>query len=211
MGTILDLIGSSIIAGLLLVTALSMNASVMKSTAFQAQRLQIQEESSSVTQILDHDMNLIGFRDTSKSRIKLATPHSLVFRTDIDNNGMTDTVAYYFARRSDIPTILGTWGFAGVTVPGDQSDSVLFRFSSCGDPPPGPGRGVPAIVSPSVHKFSFTYLDRHHISLGSTPALKDSIRLFSVEFELNGNPTGKDSLEALVRWQKTYRPKNLDL
>ena len=206
MAQIIDLLGSSIIAGLLLVTALSLNASVMESTVLHNQNLIIQEEATLVTQLIDRDLNKVGYGDTSKSRIKVATAKSLVFRADLDLNGQADTVGYYYTTGSNVGTILISWGFQSRDLPVGQNDSILFRFSTANE---GGGRGIPMLITSKARRFSFSYLDKKRASLGPAPSAKDSIRYIMVALELNDAVQPADSNNALVHWEKIYRPKNL--
>ena len=206
MAQILDLIGSSIIAGILLVTALSLNASVMESTILHNQNLHVQEEANFVTEFIDHDLNKVGYGDTLKSNIKAATAKSFVFRADINQDNRVDTVGYFFTTGSRVGSILTAWGCLPRTLPVGSEDSILFRFSTANE---GSGSGIPMLISTKARRFSFSYLNDKTVSLGSNPSAMDSIRYIVVACELNNSYEPGDSTKALVHWTKVYRPKNI--
>jgi hypothetical protein len=206
MAQVLDLIGASIIAALLLVTALSLNASVMETTMLHNQNLYIQEEATFITELIDRDLSNVGYGDTTKSSIKAATAKSLVFRTDADHNNKVDTIGYFFTTGSQVGTILTAWQCQSRSLGVPPNDSILFRFSTTTE---GGGRGMPMLITTKAKKFSFTYLSRSGTSMGSTPAPIDSVRYIRIALELNNATQPADSNDALVHWEKTYRPKNL--
>jgi Tfp pilus assembly protein PilW len=208
MSGIYDLLGSSIIGGLLILTALRLNASVMESTVTNNQNLAIQQETALVTELLDRDLNNIGYGDTASSKIKIATGTSLVFRSDVNRDGKVDTVAYYYITGSNVSPILTSWGFRPSTLPVNQNDTILFRLSTTSE---GGTRGTPTLVSSRLKLFSFSYRSRSRVSLGSNPSLPDSIRYIIISTKLSDVLQAADSNRAIVHWQKIYRPKNLGM
>lgn len=209
MAQMIDLIGSSIIAGLLLVSALSLNASVTETTMLHNRSLLMQQEATFMTEMMDRDLNNVGYRDSSSTKIRAATATSLVFRADVNNNGVPDTVGYFYTTGSQVATILSTWHCLPQSLPVGPNDTILFRFSTA---PEGalPG-GTPTIITTTAQRFQFSYMDTTRTSLGSTPASLKSIRYIRISAELINRADGYDTLTTPVQWEKVYRPKNLSL
>ena len=208
MSGVLDLMGSSFIAGLLILTALRLNASVMEATVTNNQNLVIQQELALVTELLDRDLNNIGFGDTAASKITFAKETSIGFRADVDRNGTVDTVAYYYTAASDIGSILAGWGFQPKTLPVNKDDTVLFRLSTAAE---DGAKGKPMLVTSKAKQFLFSYRSGSRVSLGSNPSVPDSIRYIVVSTRLSDILMTADSSAAIVDWQKIYRPKNLEM
>ncbi len=206
MTEVLDLLGSSFIAGLLLLTALRLDASVMESTVTNNQNLVIQQEAAFLTELLDRDLNNIGYGDTAVSKIKVATGSSFVFRADVNQDGKVDTVGYYYTTGSKVGTILNSWGFQSKSLPVGQNDTLLFRFSTTTE---GGSRGTPMLITSRAKQLSFSYRNGSRTSLGSNPSIPDSIRYIVVSTKLSDVLQAADSNRAIVHWQKVYRPKNL--
>ncbi len=209
MSEMIDLIGSSIIAGVLLIIALTLNATVSETTLNHAQNLTMQEEATFVASLLDYDIQKIGFGDTTGIRILTATPKSLVYRANIDQIGGPDTVGIYFTRISSLTSILTSWGisFAG-TVAGSPNDSVLVRFTT-GLEPGVTVRGIPRVLSYKLHFFTFGYLDSVRTTLVNPSAFLNSIRYVKVDAQYKNQFLTTDTSFSTVDWEKVYRPKNL--
>jgi hypothetical protein len=109
MNTILDLLGSYLIGGLIL---LGLTGFVISLTS-QSQEKRIteinQKSLSNIGEIISFDMNRLGYRVSSGSKITKLTNSSLSFLADLDNNGTVDTIEYYmitpkdFVRRVGVP------------------------------------------------------------------------------------------------------------
>ncbi|MBN1446629.1 MAG: hypothetical protein JXA28_01760 [Bacteroidetes bacterium] len=100
MSTHLDIVGSVIIAGMIILNFTFFMGERQESQIESVNKVTTQTEMTDVTQTLRHDLRKIGYGCDSLPII-YASPTRLVFRADIDNDGRIDTVGYAFAPELD--------------------------------------------------------------------------------------------------------------
>ena len=110
MGTnvILDIMGSMIIGGILLMTLFRLSDRATERTYSQSGDLTIQQNVATVVSILEYDFRKIGYcadwtkiPDPTKSII-LADSNKIKFLTDVDKNKTVDTMFYYIGPSSEL-------------------------------------------------------------------------------------------------------------
>ncbi|MBV6421741.1 MAG: hypothetical protein DAHOPDDO_03022 [Ignavibacteriaceae bacterium] len=107
--TILDIIGSIIIAGILMLSIFRLQSSSTEDLYRGTTNLNAQTNLATVIQILETDLRRIGYcADWQKipiptQAILYADSSSIRYLTDTDNNGTIDTMYYYFDFVKDIP------------------------------------------------------------------------------------------------------------
>jgi len=110
MGTnvILDIMGSMIIGGILLMTLFRLSDRATERTYSQSGDLIIQQNVATVVSILEYDFRKIGYcadwtkiPDPTKSII-LADSNKIKFLTDVDKNKTVDTMYYYIGPPSEL-------------------------------------------------------------------------------------------------------------
>jgi hypothetical protein len=124
--TILDIIGSIIAGGFLLLILARTNASAIQNTYNNNSDLITQQNLSTVVLLLENDFRKIGYMgDWSKAgqidptkAILYADSTSIKFIGDIDNDGVMDTVYYYVGPTSEL---------SGTPNPNDR---ILYRSVS---------------------------------------------------------------------------------
>lgn len=120
--TILDIIGSTIVAGMLLLTALRLNDQANETSLLYHNNLSLQENMTALTAIIEHDFRRIGFckdwtriPDPSQS-IRVADSSRIRFLLDIkwrwtgsmyvedfgDGDGVVDSVEYWVGPPSEM-------------------------------------------------------------------------------------------------------------
>ena len=105
---LLDIIGSSIIGGLLLLAALRMNDSATTNTFHSQEQLTVQENMTSLVNNLEYDFRKIGYASDptrvpqSNSMILLGDTTRIRFLAQLDANGSLDTVEWYLGTDSSI-------------------------------------------------------------------------------------------------------------
>lgn len=140
--TIFDVISSIIIGGVLLIIITQLYGTVAENTYTNTSDLTVQENLVALVRIIENDFRKIGYcsdpskiPDPSKSIIT-AHEHSISFRTDVDNDGVVDTLRY----STGLPS--------GLTSTPNTRDKFLYRVvnnqSSTG-------------ISLGVVKFDFLY------------------------------------------------------
>ena len=99
--TLIDILGSMFIGGLLILTALNMNDSATKNTFQSQENLTVQQNMTSIIQNLQWDFRKIGYCtdptqiSDPKYFILFGDSDSVVFRADMFDSGHTDTVYWY--------------------------------------------------------------------------------------------------------------------
>jgi len=95
MSTILDLVGSAIVAGLLLLMLMSVNSNVSEFTILNGLSATAQENLVELTSEVEYDFRKIGFRVSNPSTAIISCDTtSISFRSDINNDQTLDTVSY---------------------------------------------------------------------------------------------------------------------
>jgi hypothetical protein len=118
--TLLDIVGSVIMGGLLMVILLRTNSSATENTYNYSGDVVIQQSLSNlVNGYVDSDFRKIGYSsDQSLDRttaITYADTSGVTFKSDIKNNGTICTIKYYLGPKSQL---------AGTTNPNDM---ILYR------------------------------------------------------------------------------------
>jgi len=110
MGTnvILDIIGSIIIGGILLMTLFRLSDRATERTYSQSGDLTVQQNVATVVSILEYDFRKIGYcadwtkiPDPTKAII-FADSNKIKFLTDVDKNKTVDTMFYYIGPASEL-------------------------------------------------------------------------------------------------------------
>lgn len=119
--TLIDILGSTVIGGMLLLILLRLNDASVENTYVYGGDLMVQQNLVSVVELLEHDFRKIGYckdwekiPDPSKSIIA-ADSNSITFLTDENNDALVDTMRYYTGPTSELP---------GTTNPRDRN---LYR------------------------------------------------------------------------------------
>jgi hypothetical protein len=105
MATILDILQSTVIGGMILLMVLSFQfrMKVVSEDIFGYNLTQ--SDVISTSQTIENDFYKIGYNCAGKQKIFSALPQQIKFFADIDNNGVLDTVTYSV---SDSLTLLAT-------------------------------------------------------------------------------------------------------
>lgn len=108
--TMLDMIGSFLIAGILLVMGLRLNAGAIETSKVYSDSYIMQKNMTALVGILEEDFRKIGYcknwrkiPDPSRA-IRIADSTRLRFWTDIGNDGTLDSITYYLGSSSELST-----------------------------------------------------------------------------------------------------------
>lgn len=106
--TLIDLVSSTIIGGLLLLILFRLNDATVENNYVYGGEAIAQSNLVEVVELVEHDFRKIGYcrdwkkiPDPSKSIIS-ATQNSIRFLTDENNDGNIDTIAYYLGPTSEL-------------------------------------------------------------------------------------------------------------
>jgi len=147
--TILDILGSMIIGGILISIAWRLNDAATEKTYNNSGELSLQQNLATVAQIIEFDFRKIGYcedwnkiPDPTKS-ILYADETSIKFLTDVDNNNTVDSIFYYLGPTSEL------------TETPNPRDRVLYRVVN---------NETPAPSNLGITSFRMVYFD----ALGDT-------------------------------------------
>lgn len=134
MSSILDIIGSTILVGILAITVFNINNNFSMSTFKAMETYQVQSQGVQLGRILEHDLYKIGYRVDTLKVLKADTAN-IIFRADIDDDGAPDSVEY----------VLGTSVVSSV----NSRDKQLNRIVN----------GSSLFISYNVTRFYLSYYD----------------------------------------------------
>lgn len=119
--SLLDIIGSIIIGGILMSIVFRLSDAATEKTYNNSGELTLQQNISTVAKIIEHDFRKIGYcadwnklPDPSKA-ILLADTSRLKFLTDIESDGNLDSIYYYLGPTSEL------------TATPNPRDRILYR------------------------------------------------------------------------------------
>lgn len=133
--TLIDILGATIIGGMLLMILLRINDAAIENTFTYGSDLIVQQNLVSAVELLEYDFRKIGYcqdwtkiPDPSKSIVS-ADSSSISFLTDVavssaqlDGDGVVDTLTYYLGPTSELSNT------------GNPRDRLLYRKTNSSDP-----------------------------------------------------------------------------
>lgn len=137
MQTLIDISGSMIIGGVIILLVLSLNSMLTDTMYEKSQDLIIQQSAINLSRIIEDDLYKVGFL-VPGNPIITATVDEIRFLADLNKNGIPDTVRYYLSDTS-----------SGQGTPGSKNRH-LYRLLN---------NEQPLNVAMGLVEFSFTYID----------------------------------------------------
>lgn len=128
--TILDIITSAVIAGVLLLIALRLNAQANESTMVYNGSVILQQNITTLVSWIEHDFRQIGYcRDWTKiakssDSFRKADTSDITFWTDVNNTGNKDSIRWYIGPVTD--NIVNTTP--------NPNDRLIYRVVNNGTP-----------------------------------------------------------------------------
>jgi hypothetical protein len=195
MNVILDLMGSTIIGGVLLLLILKLNLYTTNANYYSDNELKLQQNVKTLAEVMNYDLRKIGY-GYDGTAIVTAEQHRIKFYADMDapgtfGHGVVDFVEYY----------LGDSTEASGTV--NQRDKVLYRIINNTDTLGGPTLGLVDI--------KFSYLNGQ----GIVTTILDSIKYVKAEFWVEPyefvSDYGMEKLDStqFTYWELTINPRNI--
>jgi hypothetical protein len=141
MASLLDVVGSFILAGFVMLMGLRLNANVANSNDSYKADVIVQESLVSLVQAIEFDFRKMGYGvEDPTTVIRRADSTHITFLSDVDNNGVVDTVEWYLG--------------GPIRSTPNPNDKALYRRV-------GKPTGSSLIGSlPGVTKFTMKYLDQ---------------------------------------------------
>lgn len=148
--TMMDIIGSMVIGGFLLLMGLRLNAQASEMSNVYTSNLLLQQSITSVVAIVEEDFKKIGYcknwrliPDPSKA-IRIAEASRIRFWTDVGNDGTLDSITYYIGSPIQL-----------VSTPNPR-DRYLYRQVNT---------MTPVSMNLGVTQFAFKYFDAENDAL----------------------------------------------
>lgn len=191
--TLLDIIGSMIIGGIILMNLMNLNINVANNFYYYGHNKNAQIDLVIVATIIDRDFNLIGYCGNHESlkndsTIIYGDSSSIVFLSDIDNNGFFDTVRYYVG---DISELSHT---------PNPKDRILYRKIN---------NQPPKIIGNNITDFSLIYYDGLMNKITSPINYNSNVNFIRISIRVESNYPLND-LYADAIWKRiTVTTKNI--
>lgn len=184
--TLLDLLGSTLIGGMLLLILFRVNDATVENNFMYGGELIVQQNLVAVVELLEFDFRKIGYcQDWSKLSNPLlyiisADSNSIRFRTDLDSDGNVDSLWYYTGPTSEL------------TETPNPRDQLLYRVEN-DDTPIGTNLGVT--------QFKMVYYDALGAELSVPVASPDLIQMIEINIRVEDvygydtNNEGKEDMD----------------
>jgi hypothetical protein len=141
--TILDILGAAIIGGILLINLLNVNGNLVENESIYSHDKNLQLDLVIAATIVERDFNMLGYVKSVdqvglNQNIFAGSENSIRFRSDIDNNGVIDTITYFI---SDTSALSNT---------PNPRDMILYRRINS---------DLPFVLANNITRFRLTYLN----------------------------------------------------
>ena len=190
MATLIDIIGSSFIGGLLLLLMLKLNLFATSSGITSDNELKLQQNAKTLAEIINYDFRKIGY-ECDSTAIAIADSNRIKFYSDIDKNNTVDVIEYY---TSDTTVATGTE---------NPRDIVLYRKFN------GVAMGGPTL---GLTKFKLSYLNEFNVVtnvLANIRYLKVELWVESTIREMESNFVNPNHPYLFTYWEMKINPRNI--
>ncbi len=195
MHILLDIFGSMIVGGLILLMILKFNLFASNANYYSDNELKLQQNVKTLAEILNYDLRKIGYKNSGNSML-IAQPKHIKFYADIDapgtpGHGVVDIVEFILG---DSTQSLGTT---------NPRDKILYRIVNNTDTISGPSLGLVDL--------NFTYMNAN----GVVTSTLDSIRYIKAEMwvepanKIINYVTGEPDTTVFTYWELTIYPRNI--
>ncbi len=184
--TIIDILGATIIGGLLLLTIIRLNGNSTENRFVYGNDKILQREIVNLADIIEIDFRKIGYcEDPSKvsdttTLILFADTSSITFLTDIDRNGFLDSLWFYV---SDTTALSFTK---------NPRDRIMYRKLNTQQP---------LIICTNITRFYIKYFDALGMELMSPVAQTGRIAFMQISFKVE-DPEAYDEKYSEAYWQQ---------
>jgi hypothetical protein len=202
------LLTSFIVAGILIVSIITMNNSVTNSSSELTMTQFTRERLASVSQLISEDIQKMGYNRTGKTDpiLQVANSHKIKFHSNIDNSTDNSVEVITWEFRQDL----------GITSTENKNDRVLHRIVKNED-----GSEEVTEIKLGVTEFYVAYYNDYGVLLSdslTTPvdaALRDDLKQFYIKLKVQSPEkivTGSDGSGRYITsvWEKRFSPPNLE-
>ena len=192
--TLLDILGATVVGGLLLLILLRMHGTVAGNTIIFGSDRSLQRSLAETAMVVENDFRKMGYcEDPYKltegmQRILVADSSFISFYTDVDRDGNLDVMTYYLSDTTDL-----------ASTPNPR-DRILYRQINA---------SAPFIISSNVTALNLEYFDVFGNKLPSPVAAPDEITNLRISFKVE-DAEAYDTLYSQAYWQQVrLTSKNL--
>ncbi|MFC2119637.1 hypothetical protein ACFLQ4_01060 [Bacteroidota bacterium] len=190
MGYLLDIVGSFIIAGMVVMILLTVNINNSVSSSVILFTTLEQQKVTDVSELVEYDFYKLGYC-ISGEKISVADSNEIMFYTDIDNNNLADSIHYFLGETTDL------------TYTSNPNDKPLHRRRNDQDS---------LSTEMPVVDFNLSYFD----SIGNTldyasltsSAGRELIKSIKIKITVESDEMYDDHYRT-SEWKKKISPKNL--
>ncbi len=189
MNSVLDILGSVVIGGLVLLLLAQVNSSMRSSNYEQEFDMLNQQRIIGTNEVIRDDFYKIGYR-ISGNKILVADSTTIKYCSDYDNNGVSDTIRYYLGNKSEL---LNTT---------NPNDMPLHKILNSGK----------TLSLESVTNFKLIYFDSSGTKITYASLVNQSNRKLIRGIQLNidcQSPEPVNNAYESISWQQVIKPKNL--
>lgn len=181
MAAILDIIGSFIIGGIVLIMTTKLNFVLSNNSQQASVGLTTQQNCVVLSKIIENDFSKIGYNVRTGNPFQTIDSTKIKFYGDIDNNGTMDSVTYYTGPLGSQPKLL------------NPRQQLVYRTWNA----------KTIAMNLGVTKLRFFYYD----SSGTKTTLPARIRAVKVQMDLESVIPNIDTTYAVVHWEQYINPK----
>ncbi len=182
--TILDILGAAIIGGILLINLLNTNGNLIENESIYRHDKNLQIDVVILATVVERDFNMIGYFSNavidSNQNIFLGTQSSIKFRSDINNDGVIDTISYFL---SDLSALSNT---------PNPRDMLLYRKVN---------NGSPFVLANNITMFKLTYLDTQMNEVSPPIGLTTPVNYIRIELRIE-DPSAFDNQYSEAIWKR---------
>ncbi len=103
MSYLLEILGSFVVGIFVILMMLEFNENINEQLIDRTYHLSTSYNAQTTAQIFEYDFYKIGYRDSSSNTIITADSTEIKYKSDVDNNGVVDSIRYYLGN-SDVLT-----------------------------------------------------------------------------------------------------------
>lgn len=185
--TVLDIVGSIMVGGLILLILFRLNTSATANLYNNNSEANVQMSMISVAEVLESDFRKIGYckdwikiPDPTKA-ILLADTSSIKFLTDLNNSGNVDTLYYYIGPTSELSNTP------------NPRDRLLYRVVNS---------SAPKSSNVGITRFKLTYFDSFGNEITKMPVTPTGkIQKIQIDLQIE-NAEAFDSVYTVSYWRQ---------
>lgn len=192
MGVMIDIIGSTIIRGAIILVILNLNVSLNNALSEKTARAAVKQKTVVPAQIITDDIRLAGFGPTTSKVFAIAKSDEAQFSADLDGDSAAETVHYYLG-----------------PPPAGSTHRALYRAVS------SINGGTPFELARDVDSLIFIYYKVDGTSAGTGLNI-DNIKSIYVKLVIESNAMVSEGIGAgntpqyvKAYWERHLFPQNL--